>query len=181
MERVPAPIKKHRRLAASCAATLALVLTAPVAPVAPVAAKPTGGCDGRDRREIWDLNLSVEAKVAEYAVGDVARVVVTVTRPDDYDPLTGQTYIGEPPMSEPVADATVGAGVVVEGVYLTGYGVTDQEGKVVLPIKIERWTPPGVGMGSFLATRVVVDIPCLLVEEIGAAADPALFKVKRQP
>ncbi len=144
---------------------------------APASAAPTDAC-ALDEREVWDLNLSLEAEARVYEIGETAKVTVTVTRPDDYDPVSGQTYIGELPYSEPVEDVNVGAGVVVEGVYLLGYGFTDAEGKVTLSIKIEPWTPPGKAVASFLGTKTVIDVPCLKVTEIGTVGHPALFKVK---
>lgn len=131
------------------------------------------------------LHIQIKPPKKVYKIGQVVKIPVTVTRPGEEDPLDmGQPV--ERPFVMPAEDVNVGVGLVVNDVFLPGFGITDAEGKTTIKIKVEKWVKPGKAHASFYAWRVptvgpvALETVCARVEEWGFRPIPNLFKVIRQ-
>lgn len=123
-------------------------------------------------------SFKVEAKPRKkaYSVGDTIVFDVKVVRPDDSDPFG----MGAPmPVDKtPAEEVNVGAGLIINDVFLSGFAITDAEGKAVIKIKIEKYARPGVADAAFYAWKTQAETPCLRVEENGFRAYPEIVTVK---
>lgn len=123
-------------------------------------------------------NFKIEAKPRKnaYPIGDTIVFEAKVVRPDDTDPLG----MGAPmPIDKMAAEGVnVGAGLIVNDVFLSGFAVTDAQGKALIKIRIEKYARPGVADAAFYAWKTQVETPCLRVEENGFRAYPEMVTVK---
>ena len=100
-------------------------------------------------------NFKVEAKwqKPKAKIGSVAKMDVYVERTAETDPVTGMPYPNGRPMDEPVADVSVGVGLLVDEVFFAAGGVTDAEGKVTVKVKIESYAKPDTGITRVFAKK----------------------------
>lgn len=111
------------------------------------------------------------------AVGSAAVFEVVVTRPAKEDPLGQGIPIEERPYVEPVPDAIVGIGLMIGDVFLPGAAMTDEAGRAVVKIKIEKYAPKGTWVDmSVYAWKIVYETPCLTVREDGFVQQSRIFK-----
>ncbi len=150
----------------------------PLLPVPAVAASACADAALMEVVQLTTMHVEVEADRKSYRVGDVAQILVQVSRPAHEDPL-GQDVPVDPPMSQPADNVNVGIGVQVERVYLFGVGRTDDEGRALIKVRIPPYTPVGKAYVRALAWSTVVDTVCLTVEEYGYTQEPGLFAVTR--
>jgi hypothetical protein len=117
-----------------------------------------------------------------YKIGQTAKLSVTVTRPSEKDPVTdeGQPMPAESPVSEPAEGVTVGVGLYIGDVFLSGGGITDADGKLVAPVKIQSYTKPGTADQTIYAfKRYLTETRCVYVQEFGYVKESKVFKVVR--
>jgi hypothetical protein len=163
----------RRKLTIAVAAASVATLLAPVA--SPASAGP---CSGRGMETLTLRDFRIEAKPVKKAFpsGGTAVLDVTVTRPAEEDPAgMGVPMDGVDPM--PAENVNVGAGMMMNDVFLPGFGITDANGKAKVKISIERYAKTGTADVALYAWSVVQDTPCLRVEENGFRAYPAMFTV----
>lgn len=122
------------------------------------------------------MTVDIDSFEKSYRRGDVVKVKVTVSRPAEEDPV-GLGVGFEPPTSQPAAEVNVGVGISVGRVFLPGYGFTNAEGRVVVPIRIERYTPLKTAYVRAYAYKTVLETTCLTLEEQGFRTVPDAFKV----
>jgi hypothetical protein len=122
------------------------------------------------------FHLTVKGQKKVYKVGDTAKIVVTVTRPAHEDPAGAGIY-QEPPESFPAENVNAGVGLRVGDVFLFGHAMTDAEGKAVVDVKLESWTPSGSAIADAFSWNIQLDTPCLRVEENGYMQKRDVFKV----
>ena len=122
------------------------------------------------------FHLVVKGQKKTYKVGDTAKIVVEVTRPGHEDPA-GLGIYQEPPQSFPAENVNAGVGLRVGDVFLFGHAMTDAQGKAVVDVKLEEWTPAGMAIADAFSWNVQVDTPCVRVEENGYMQKPNVFKV----
>jgi hypothetical protein len=125
--------------------------------------------------------LHIEAKVPKktYKIGDIIKIPVEVTRPAEEDPF-GQGIPMNRPMVFPAEGVNLGVGLVIGDVFLPGFGVTDDDGKVTVQIRVERWVKPATANASFYAWNPQVETVCARVEEFGYRPYPSFLKVGRR-
>ncbi|MGH2731249.1 MAG: hypothetical protein ACRDJI_11665 [Actinomycetota bacterium] len=157
------------------AASLAGALLASIS----VADAAPGSCAAMDRIGLRTYHIEAKPDAKQYAIGDVAKVKVTVTRPADEDPA-GQGQPTPRPTSEPAEGVRVGMSGWVKRTYFYGFGaLTDAEGKTTVKMKIPNYTKPGWAYVEAGAERFVVFVPpCWNVYEEGYAEWPRFFKVE---
>jgi hypothetical protein len=145
----------------------------------PAAIAAPGSCAAMDRIGLRTYHIEAKPDAKEYAIGDVVKVKVTVTRPADEDPA-GQGQPTERPTSQPAEGVRVGMSAWVKRVYFYGFGaLTDAEGKTTVKLKIPNYTKPGWAFVAAGAERFIVFIPpCWDVYEEGFAEWPRFFKVE---
>ena len=117
-----------------------------------------------------------------YKIGQTAKLAMTVTRPSDKDPVSddGQPLPVDRPTSQPAADVTVGVGIYVGDVFLSGGGITDAQGKVVANIKITSYTKPGsADMTIYAFKRYLTETRCVYIQEFEYIHTEGVFKVTR--
>ena len=125
------------------------------------------------------LKLEVSPMKDEYRIGEVAKFEALVTRPADEDPA-GQGIPMERPFVTPAPDVTIGVGLLFPGdVYLPGFGVSDEDGKAILKVKIMDYVKPGPVHASFFASKTVVEANCARVDEIAYVPMSNAFPVKK--
>ena len=114
-----------------------------------------------------------------YRRGDVMTLKVRVSRPSENDPV-GLGVSMDRPVSNAAENVNVGVGVSVGRVFLLGYGLSNEEGKTTVRVKIERYTPVNkVAHVQVYAYYEQANTPCLVIEEQGYEAIPNAFRVKR--
>ena len=101
-----------------------------------------------------------------YRIGGRATIDAVVTRPAHRDPLQAGPEF-DPPTSVPAADVNVGIGIHVGDVFAPGFGVTDENGKVTVTIKLPKYMKPGSASIDAYAWKIAFDTPCLTLEEDG--------------
>jgi hypothetical protein len=117
-----------------------------------------------------------------YKIGQTAKLSVTVTRPSDKDPVSDE---GEPlpvdrPTATPAEGVTVGVGLYIGDVFLSGGGTTDAEGKVVAPVKIQKYARPGSADQTIYAfKRYLTETRCVYLQEFEYVHTTGVFKVTR--
>ena len=163
-------------LVASVAAT-ALGVASPRALAAPCSAQKADVTI-----PVRTLHVEAEWSKKSYRVGQTAVLDITVTRPSHQDPLTdeGNDLPVPPPTSAAADQVTVGVGVYVGPVFLSGGGVTDAEGHVVAKVKVEKYTKPGPAAATvFGYERYLTETRCVYLQEFAYLRMPQAFKVTK--
>ena len=117
-----------------------------------------------------------------YKIGETAKLAMTVTRPSDKDPVSddGQPLPVDRPTTTPAEDVTVGVGIYVGDVFLSGGGITDAEGKVTAKVKITSYTKPGsADMTIYAFKRYLTETRCVYIQEFEYIHTEGVFKVTR--
>ena len=127
---------------------------------------------------VYSFHVEISSPGKVYRIGQVAKIDVEVTRPNDEDPL-GLGVPITPPHEEKVEGANVGVGLQVGDVFLPGYALTNEDGIAHVKIKLESWTQPGTADVRSLAWLEAADGGCVIVEEQGFAQKDDLFVVTR--
>ncbi|MEA2434194.1 MAG: hypothetical protein QOK47_1182 [Actinomycetota bacterium] len=179
-------MRKAIRKSAFLAAT-ALVAASLVVPSATAAPAP---CSAREVRSLLHSGKAMEvvslrtffvtmkADKPTYAVGDIAKVNVVVSRPAHEDPA----HLGvpfDPPQSFPAENVNVGLGLRIGDVFLFGHGITNADGEAQVKVEIKDYTPGGTAIGDGFAWNILHESVCARVEETGYINVPKLFKVTR--
>lgn len=137
-----------------------------------------GQSRGSETTSLRTLHIEAEVLQDHYAIGDVAKFPVHVTRPAKEDPARlGLPW--ERPYVEDAAGVNVGVGLLIGDVFLPGFAITDDEGKATIKIKIKQYAQPAAVDAAFYSWNVVADTPCLRVEENGFVAFSEMFHVHR--
>ena len=132
---------------------------------------------GLEQIQLKTLDLEANAAKQSYKIGEVAKFKALVTRPAKEDPL-GQGIPMDRPYVTPAEGISIGVGLLFNGnVFLPGFGVTDEEGKVTLKVKIQNYVKPGTVHASFFAWKTVADLPCARIDETGYKPVPDIFRV----
>lgn len=159
-------------------AALAAATALGLVPGTPVASGSLSASGPQCGRVVTLYDLDVEAKPASKssARGEVAKVNVTVKRPDDQDPA-GEGHQWDPPHQEPASDINVGVSFHAGNVYMYGAGVTNDKGKATVRIKIERYAPPGQVYAE-VGARNVVRQDCPDIYEVGYESYEKFIKIE---
>ena len=173
--------RSRRRLKALVAACIAASCLTALAPHA--TASTPASCSSKN----GDVTLPVRSfhidwmwEKKSYKIGQTAKLSMTVTRPSDKDPVTdeGEPLPTERPTSAPAEDVTVGVGLYIGDVFLSGGGTTDAEGKVVASVKIQKYTKPGSADQTIYAfKRYLTETRCVYVQEYEYVHTNDVFKV----
>jgi hypothetical protein len=121
------------------------------------------------------FTVDVTTKKA-YRIGGKATIDAVVTRPAHRDPLQAGPEF-DPPASAPADGVNVGIGIHVGDVFVPGFGVTDENGKVTVTIKLPKYMKSGSASIDAYAWKIAVDSPCLTLEEDGFTHVDNAFKV----
>lgn len=133
---------------------------------------------GMEQVQLKTLHLEVSPAKESYRIGEVAKFKALVTRPAKEDPA-GQGIPMERPYVTPAEGVNIGVGLLFNGdVFLPGFGITDEDGKVTLKVKIMNYVKPGTVHASFFAWKSMVDAPCLRVDESAFLPFPDIIRVK---
>jgi hypothetical protein len=107
---------------------------------------------------------------------------ITVTRPSHQDPVTdeGNDLPVAPPAAAPGDQVTVGVGLYIGQVFLSGGGVSDAQGQVTAKIKIEKYAKPGLAAATVFAyKRYLTETRCVYLQEFAYLRMPEAFKVTK--
>ena len=145
----------------------------------PAATSPASGsaCSGAVlQMETLHVEAVPEKKV--YRPGDTAVVEMTVSRPAHRDPFDmGVEFT--PPASAPASDITVGVTVWVgQRTYFWDMGISDEEGKATMKLRIPRSSEGGVSAAN-ASGRNVIRSDCPDIVELGFTDYPRFFKIAR--
>lgn len=123
-------------------------------------------------------SFNVEMKVDRpvWKVGETVIIHTTVTRPAHEDPA-GQHIEIDPPTTQPATNVNMGIGVRIGDVFLFGSGITDDQGKIDIKVKLKPYTTPGSASVDGYAWNRIATTPCLNIEENGYTHIDGLFKV----
>lgn len=156
-------------------ASLALVAGVLAAP--PAHAKV--GCGPADLEYIYLKTFKVEVKLPKgpFEPGDTVPLPTLVTRPADEDPLDQGI-----PTPRPVVLPADAVPVVVvafgDDVLLIDFKSTNAEGKVNLALKLPSYMPAGPVAARFYAQKLLLDLNCIIIYEIGEVQFSRAFVVK---
>ena len=152
------------------------------------AAEQRLACSGRavkvmrgsmEQVQLKTLKLEASPAKSAYKIGEVAKFNALVTRPADEDPL-GQGIPMDRPYVTPAEGISIGVGLLFNGnVFLPGFGVTDENGKVTLKVKIMDYVKPGTVHASFFAWKTMADLPCARIDETGYLPIPDIITIKK--
>lgn len=143
----------------------------------PVAAAP---CGNSETVLLNTFYIVMEPSKRAYRVGENAVFDIEVTRPAHEDPL-GQGQRLDPPMSMPAADVQVGVGLAIDDVFLYGFGLTDQDGRAQVKVKLRPYTPaPASAFAVVVAQKRQVQTVCANVDEFSILRVPNAFKTKQR-
>lgn len=165
-----------RALLVACVAAAALGVGAPRALAVPCAQRNDVTIPVRT------FYLDVEWSKKSYRIGETAELDITVTRPSHQDPVTdeGNELPVPPPTSMPAEEVTVGVGLYIGQVFLSGGGITDADGHTVAKVKIEKYAKPGQAASTVYAyKKYLTDTRCVYVQEFAYVRMPTAFKVTR--
>ena len=161
-----------RRRAFAFSLVLGILLSAVAIPTA--GAAPCG--DAYVPLRMFKVESKWEKK--SYRIGDTAKLKVSVSRVADEDPVTddGQPWPTGRPIDEPAPDVSMGVGLMVGNVFLTGGAITDADGKATVSVKIEPYTKPGKATSRIYAEKILIkDFPssaCRIVIKEYGYVDP---------
>jgi hypothetical protein len=141
-----------------------------------VATSPSAAACAMEYITPTTLHVEIGPFKKTYRKEDVVKVQVTVSRPAEEDPV-GLGIGFERPVSEPAPEVNVGVGISLGRVFLPGYGFTNEQGKTVVPIRIERYAPAKTAYVRAYAYKTQLETTCLTVEEQGYRTVPDAFKV----
>jgi hypothetical protein len=134
---------------------------------APAAAEPQGSSECSSVVKLDDLHIEAVPSTKRVNRREVFTVEVTVTRPAHHDPLDQGIEWGEPPVSLPAKDVTVGIAIWVGEHTLPFWqiGLTDAEGKDTLRLKVPAKSEYGEGLAAVSARHwIKQDCPDILEE-----------------
>ena len=134
---------------------------------------------GMEQVQLKTLHLEANPAKDSYRIGETAKFKALVTRPAKEDPL-GQGIPMDRPYVTPAEGISIGVGLLFNGnVFLPGFGVTDEEGKVTLKVKIMNYVKPGTVHASFFAWKTMADLPCARIDETGYLPIPDIITVRK--
>lgn len=131
---------------------------------------------------VRSFHVVAEWNKKSYRIGQTAVLDITVTRPAHQDPATdeGTDLPVPPPTSTPADQVTVGIGVYIGQVFLSGGGITDAEGHLTAKVKIQKYAKPGPAASTLYAyKRYLTDTRCVYLQEFAYLRMPEAFKVTR--
>lgn len=122
-----------------------------------------------DKSSLETLRVRVSVAERLYSLGEKAKFFVRVSRV-----VQGQDL-------GPVTGANVGVAVSLGDSHLMGGGVTDEEGRSVVHVKLRRFATPGSADVLGFASSLVAELPCHFAYEYesGTVEKPGLFRVAR--
>jgi hypothetical protein len=113
------------------------------------------------------FTIRMRAEESRYRLGDTARVHVKVTRE-----IEGRVL-------GPAEGAQITLGLLSKGTYLYGGAVADADGKALVKIRIARYARLGLADAYAVATKKVVNGPCLRIRESGYQEQKGFLKIVR--
>lgn len=166
-----------RRLGQRIRLVIAVLIVTTLFNVATPVAAAGMPCASTDLITVRTFTIDVSPVRTWYRVGQAAKVAVLVTRPAPEDPLRLGLPL-DPPARAPANEVVVGVGIHVGGVFLIAYGRTDDAGKVVVAVKLPRYTPRKTAAVDVYAYRVLTTTPCFTFQEDGFTHRPRVFRVR---
>ena len=155
-----------------------LVLVTGALAASPAQAKVACGPGNLEYVYLTTFEVEVKLPKGPFEPGDTVPFPTTVTRPADEDPL-GQGIPTPRPVVEPAPDVPVTLVAFGGDVLLIDYKFTNAEGKVNLALKLPSYTPAGPVPARLYAQKLLVDLNCIIVYEIGELELGRAFEVKR--
>lgn len=134
------------------------------------------GCGAMETVSLKTFKIDAKPRKSTYRVGETIIFDAKVVRPNDTDPFN----VGVPMDGvdkQPAEEVNIGAGIIINDVFLSGFATTNDAGKATIKIKIEKYARPGIADAAFYAWKTQADTPCLRVEENGFRPYPEILKV----
>ena len=169
------------RLLRPAIAALAAVLIAVLLPSSPVQA--AAACSGRSASggmvtRLRTFTVTAKPLKPKYRLGTTAKIEVTVTRPGEEDPFGNGVPLNSP-TALPAEGVDVAVGLYRGNFYMYGVGVTDENGKATVSVKLNPVAPPGNVIGEIGARAYYNRGGCPDIEEEGFAYYPQFFKATK--
>lgn len=173
----------HVQILRPIIAALVAILVAVLLPSTPVRAA-TAACAGRSASgsmmvtRLRTFTVTAKPLKTRYRLGTKAKIEVTVTRPGEEDPLNNGIPLNSP-ISLAAEGVEVSVGLYRGNFYMYGVGVTDSEGKAIVPVKLNPLAPAGNVVGEVGARAYYNRGGCPDIEEEGFAYYPRFFKATK--
>lgn len=132
----------------SSVAVLLAVLTLAAALTAPIAHAGDACAATNDLHPNRTFDVRVSVPDDKYRLGEIVKFRASVTRD-----LQG-TDLG------PAEGVKVTVAVSLDGHYIWGGGVTDEDGKATISIRLKRFMPEGSADVHAWGEKMIVDLPC---------------------
>ena len=173
-------MSSQTRLLRPAIAALAAVLIAVLLPTSTVSAATA--CSGRSGNgmvtRLRTFTVTAKPLKPKYRLGTTAKVEVTVTRPGQEDPFGNGVPLNSP-VYLPAEGVDVAVGLYRGNFYMYGVGVTDEDGKAIISVKLNPAAPPGNVIGEVGARAYYNRGGCPDIEEEGFAYYPTFFKATK--
>jgi hypothetical protein len=119
---------------------------------------------------IYSLDVKAKPVSKVYRVGETALIDVTVLRPADHNPVDPTLPWLPPPRKDPAPDVIVGVSLSVgKFSFFTGGGITGENGKTRVKIKLRSYSETGAAHLSVFAFKTAFEDParCFILQEQG--------------
>lgn len=155
----------------------AIALVAAILPAPAAHAKVACAASNLEYVYLTTFHLDVKLPKGPFRPGDSVPFPTTVTRPAKEDPL-GQGISTPRPHVEPAPDVPVVIVAFAKDILLIDYKITDEEGKVNLALKLPKNMPEGPVPARLYAQKLLIDLNCIIVYEIGELVLGRAFEVR---
>ncbi len=145
------------------------------------AAQERHGC-ANNTIPIFSLDVKAKPESKTYRIGENALIDVTVKRPADHNPVDPSLPWLPPPRKDPAPDVIVGVSLSVgEFSFFTGGGITGENGKTRVKIKIRSYSETGPASLSVFAFKTAFEDPaqCFILQEQGFYQERNALTVKK--
>lgn len=130
---------------------------------------------------IYSLDVEAKPESKAYRIGENVVIEVTVMRPADHNPVDPDLPWAPPPRKDPAPEVVVGVGLSVgEFSFFTGGGITGENGKTKVKIKLRSYSETGRASISVFAFKTVFEDParCFILQEQGVYQERNALTVK---
>lgn len=169
------------------ARVMACVVMIGLLSVSPAWGRPPGlasqerrGC-ANNTIPIYSLDVKAKPVSKTYRIGQNALIDVAVMRPADHNPVDPSLPWVPPPRKDPAPDIIVGVSLTIgKFSFFTGGGITGENGKARVKIKLRSYSETGPANLSVFAFRTVAEDParCFILQEQGFYQERNVLTVK---
>lgn len=163
-------------------AAVGLALMATLLPAgaarAGVLATQNAACAKSAATTFYTFKIDAKSHKKVYRPGEVAKILMKVSRPGEYDPVGGTTPL-PPTVDIPAADVEINVSMWAGNYYMYGTSVTDENGEGTVKVRLHPRSPAGPVRVDVSARSYYNRGGCPDLEEAGFRTYDPMFKIIR--